>query len=295
VLENSVVQEIAGILAEPDLETKLVAAIRLCARADRIGAARRRSDEGDVPPGRSGAGPDSAREPRPGVEPPAAARPPGRPAGWTVVPPFSISDRPRLGSPRGRYLLLHSVAHIELSAVELALMAVADFPGEPAGYYRDMLRVAAEEVAHTRLLRHRLRAFGGDLGTDPVHLGLWETARRESTLIERLAVVPRILEARGLDVSGSLRERLLRTGDAESARILERIHDEEIGHVAAGTRWYRYVCDRAGIDPEAHFISVVRRFRAGWRGARIDREGRLAAGFTERELGILEGEREDPE
>jgi uncharacterized ferritin-like protein (DUF455 family) len=275
MLERSVTEEIQGILEEPDIETKLRLTTRLCADSAKLGAAGfRYAGSADVPLG--------------------PIRP-SRPESWNVVDPATIPDRPKLGDPRGRYRLLHSVANIELAAVELMLMAVADFPGEPREYYQAMLQVAREEVMHTRMLMRRLTQMGGEFGSEPVHLGLWETAVKWDDLPGRLGVVPRILEARGLDVSDRLRNQLAQAGDEESARVLERIYVEEIGHVSVGTIWYRAACDLRGLDPEQHFVELVHRFqprRAGPR--RIDREGRIAAGFTERELRALEG-RDDEE
>ena len=274
MLERSVVEEIRGILEEPDIETKLRRTTRLCSAAAKLGTAALRY-------------PGAADAPLGPVRP-------GRPATWDVVDPGEIRDRPRLGDPRGRFRLIHSVANIELAAVELMLMGVADFPGESREYYQAMLQVAREEVMHTRLLLRRLRQMGGEFGSEPVHLGLWNTAIRWNDLPGRLGVVPRILEARGLDVSGRLRDELGRAGDAESARILERIYVEEIGHVSVGTTWYRAACELRGLDPEQHFVELVHRFQPGRPGTRrIDREGRIAAGFTERELRALEGRDEE--
>lgn len=274
MLERSVVEEIRGILEERDLDAKLRRTTRLCADAARVGTA-------------------TVRYPGAADAPLGAVRP-GRPRDWQVVPPATIPDRPKLGDPRGRYQLLHAVANIELAAVELMLMAVADFPGEPREYYQAMLAVAREEVMHTRILARRLRQLGGGFGSEPVHLGLWETAVQWNDLPGRLGVVPRILEARGLDVSGRLRSELAAAGDAASAEVLERIYVEEIGHVGVGTTWYRAACELRGLDPEAHFVDLVHRFLPRRPGRRkIDREGRLAAGFTERELRALTGEDEE--
>ncbi|MCA9729277.1 MAG: DUF455 family protein, partial [Candidatus Eisenbacteria bacterium] len=181
MLDPAIVREIEDIVAEPDLDRKLRAAMQLTART-RDGGIGVAGTPGDAPP--------VSRRIRP-----------GRPADWRVLPPGELRDRPRLGSARGRYLLLHSVAHIELSAVELALLSSADFPEQPDAYHREILAIAREEVVHTRMLLQRLRELGGELGSDPVHLALFDTARDHQELPARLAVVPRILEARGLDVS----------------------------------------------------------------------------------------------
>lgn len=185
---------------------------------------------------------------------------------------------------------MHAVANIELAAVELALLTAGDFPWMEAEFHHDWLRVAAEEVEHFRLVRARLQRMGTDFGAEPIHVGLFQAVLEEPTLEGRLGVVPRILEARGLDVSASLRRKLRGAGDRESAEALERIYRDEIGHVAAGTRWFRRVCADSGVDPEVSFLALWERHRGVRRGrpGPIDREGRRAAGFSERELAALE-------
>ena len=263
MIEESIAQTIRGIVAEADVEAKLAAAAKLAASSELVHAGR---DSGD--------GPVRDR--------------PARPAEWTILPAMQVPERPDLRDPRGRRILVHAVAHIEISAIELALLSVADFPGQPREYYADMLRVAGEEVEHARMLIERLRALGGELGEEPVHLGLWETAQEYPGLVERLAVVPRILEAKGLDVSGKLRRKLRGAGDESSAVALDRVYFDEIGHVTLGTHWYREVCSRHGLDPEAHFVELAARFRSN-RPIPFDREGRIQAGFTEREMEAIAG------
>lgn len=271
MLERSVVQEIEGIVAERDLTRKFARTVALAATVERIGTGT------------------EFWEP----EVPASATVPGRPLGWVVLAPGEITERPSLSDARGRFLLLHSVGNIELSAVELALLTAADFPEEEASFHRDWIRVAAEEVQHARMIELRLRELGGELGAAPVHLGLWETARQYLTPAARLAVVPRILEARGLDVSARLRARLEQAGDSATAKVLERIYVDEIGHVGTGSRWFRTVSERSGQDPETHFLDLWRAYRGERKGRPepLDREGRLAAGFTVYELEVLGGTR----
>lgn len=263
MLELSVRDEIAGILSERDLETKLRAAERLTAARSKIAS---RVDSGDPLP---------------------VARP-GRPDHWRVVEPEQVPRRSGLGSAAGRFGLMHSVAHIELSAIELALMAVADFPDEPAAYHRDMLRVAADECRHTRMLMARLQSLGGELGDEPVHHGLYDTAVGFGGLLDRLAVVPRILEARGLDVSAGLRDRLAKAGDHGSAEDLAVIYRDEIGHVAVGSKWYRRAAARHGVDVRLHFARLLERFRPRRPGP-VDESGRRRAGFDEEEIALLRG------
>jgi len=254
---TSIAQQIVGVLAETDIETKLVCAERVCAARSRLVL----GDLGivDVP------------------------QLPGRPPSWTVQDNFKISRRPSLETLDGRRRLLHSVANIELSAVELALLAVVEFPDESLAYHEAMLGIAAEEVVHCRMVINRLRELDMEFGEEVVHLELWKTAREHAGIVERLAVVPRILEARGLDVSGRLRRQIRGAGDEQTALVLDRIYADEVGHVAVGTYWYRQACSRRGLDSEQHFLAMLERFRPG-RPTPVDREGRIAAGFTEREI-----------
>lgn len=264
MLESAAYEEIAAILEEPNIARKLAAAARLTARADTIGLEGRDA----------------------GARAPLSPRVPARPAEWQVGGAFDQPARPSTSSPRGRYLLMHSVANIELSAVELALLTAADFDGFPVEYYRDWLRVAGEEVLHALEVQERLREMGGEFGDAPIHRALWETASAYPDPIERLGVVPRILEARGLDVSDRLRTQLRSAGDSQSANLLELIYRDEIGHVATGSRWFAWTCRAHGLDPEDRFLELWRDFsrERGGRPPILDREGRLAAGFSEREL-----------
>ncbi len=258
---TGIAAEIGAVLAEPEIARKLALAAELCAA--HVG---------------------SAVDPH--FEMGAPIRP-ARPASFVITGSLATRRRPDLRDPRGRRSLVHAVAHIELCAVELALMAVADFPGEETAYYRDMLRIAAEETEHARLLLARLHALGGELGEEPVHLGLFETAARFPDLPDRLAVVPRILEAKGLDVSALLRVQLRAAGDADSAAALDRVYFDEIGHVAIGTRWHRVACQRRGLDPQHHFLAIARPFKSRRAALTLDLEGRRRAGFTEHELAEL--------
>ncbi|MBK8230217.1 MAG: ferritin-like domain-containing protein [Candidatus Eisenbacteria bacterium] len=267
MLERSIRDEIHGLLLEPDLERKLAWAEALTAQAQAIGDAA--------------AGPSDPT--------PLRQISPSRPADFVVLPPHAVPERGTLHTPEGRYRLMHAVCNIEFSAIELALVTAADHPAQPAAFHRDWFRVAGEEVRHARLVMGRLEALGGRFGSEPIHLGLWESAAPYGALEERLAVVPRILEARGLDVSARLRTTLRAAGDPESADLLELIYRDEIGHVGTGSTWFRAACADQGVEPEARFLELYARFRAerGGRPAPLDREGRLRAGFSERELQAL--------
>jgi uncharacterized ferritin-like protein (DUF455 family) len=191
---------------------------------------------------------------------------PGRPKRPLLQPPREMKRRRNFGSPAGRIALLHALAHIELNAVDLAWDIVARFSGEPLPreFFADWVGVAAEEAEHFALLDARLRALGAAYGDLPAHDGLWEAASVTAhDLIARLAVVPLVLEARGLDVTPEMMRRLERAGDNDSAAILERIYADEIGHVAVGARWFDQLCRERGLDPTATFHNRVDRYFTG--------------------------------
>jgi uncharacterized ferritin-like protein (DUF455 family) len=212
---------------------------------------------------------------------------PGRPVRPRLVPAREVPAR-GMGSVEGRAALVHAIAHIELNAVDLAWDAVYRFRDLPRAYYDDWVRVAAEEAVHFGLLRQHLGRLGYEYGDFEAHNGLWEMARRTADdPLARMALVPRVLEARGLDVTPGLRERLREHGDARAAAILTTILQDEVGHVAAGSRWFRFLCDLRGVAAAPTFRSLVaRHFPTGLRGP-FNRPARLAAGFTEEELATL--------
>jgi len=226
--------------------------------------------------------------PRPDAPPPAPVPAPGRPARPRLVPPRAVPRRGP-GTPAGRVALIHALAHIEFNAINLALDAVYRFRGLPPAFYADWLRVAREEVEHFALLRGRLQALGSDYGALDAHDGLWQAAvATADDLLARMAVVHRGLEARGLDVTPGMIRRLREAGDAETAAVLERILRDEVGHVAAGTRWFRHACAARGVEPEAAFTAFARTRLRGMVKGRLHAEARRAAGFTEHELAALE-------
>lgn len=191
---------------------------------------------------------------------------PGRPARPVLVPPKATGKR-SLHTLAGRIAMLHALAHIELNAVDLALDIVARFASEPVphSFFDGWMRVAFEEAKHFRMVRDRLRALGADYGDMPAHDGLWQAAHStRNDLTARLAVVPLILEARGLDVTPSLQDKMRETGDIESADVLKVIYEDEKGHVAVGAKWFRFLCARERKDPVATFKALV---RANFRGA----------------------------
>jgi uncharacterized ferritin-like protein (DUF455 family) len=213
------------------------------------------------------------------VIPPARPARPERPA---LLPPRDMPKRRNFGSSAGRVALLHALAHIELNAVDLAwdLVARFDDAGLPRAFYGDWLGVAAEEAEHFALLSARLAVLGSVYGALPAHDGLWEAAAATAhDLVARLAIVPLVLEARGLDVTPEMICRLERAGDPESAAILGRIYRDEIGHVAVGVRWFHRLCEERGLDPEAAFHDRVRRYFTGALKPPFNRNARDRAGF----------------
>lgn len=213
---------------------------------------------------------------------------PGRPPRPELVAPRDLRRR-ALGSVAGRAALLHALAHIEFNAVNLAWDAVCRFGGLPEAYYRDWARVADEEATHFRLLRARLRALGHDYGDFPAHDGLWEMAlKTRDDVLLRMALVPRVLEARGLDVTPGMIERLREAGDTDSVEVLNIILRDEIGHVAIGTRWFRHACAQRGLEPEATFAALLGEHMRGRIRGPFHREAREQAGFSAVELDGLE-------
>jgi uncharacterized ferritin-like protein (DUF455 family) len=213
---------------------------------------------------------------------------PGRPPRPQLVDPSQVPRR-RLGSAEGRAALVHAVAHIEFNAINLALDAVYRFRGMPDAYYGDWLSVAFDEARHFRLLQDRLRAMGSAYGEFPAHNGLWEMAEKTAdSCLVRMALVPRVLEARGLDVTPGMIGRLEGAGDNETVRVLRVILEEEVRHVAIGTRWFHYCCDKLNLEPEATFLTLLEtRYGGSVRGP-FNLEARYQAGFSAEEMRALE-------
>lgn len=213
---------------------------------------------------------------------------PGRPQRPQLVAPRDLPRR-RMGSRQGRVSLLHALAHIEFNAINLAWDAIYRFRGLPAGYYRDWTRVAGEEAGHFQLLCGRLAAFGSYYGELDAHDGLWEMAVRTAhDPLVRMALVPRVLEARGLDVTPGIIKKVQEAGDAETVQVLEIILRDEIGHVEIGTRWFRYLCEERRVDPDTTFSGLVRQYMKGKVKQPFHYEARQQAGFNEREMTSLE-------
>jgi uncharacterized ferritin-like protein (DUF455 family) len=215
---------------------------------------------------------------------------PGRPERPLRVAATEVEKRSPF-TPEGRAALIHSICHIEFNAINLALDAAWRFDGMPEAYYRDWLRVADEEALHFTLLQELLRGMGWRYGDFTGHDGLWtmcEKTRRD--VLARMALVPRTLEARGLDATPLIQAKLRRVNTPDAIRaceILDIILRDEIGHVAIGNRWYRWLCEREGLDPIAHYRVLYRRHEAPRLRAPFNLEARARAGFTQEELDAL--------
>lgn len=215
---------------------------------------------------------------------------PGRPARPELIDPARVPRR-RLGSEAGRAALVHAVAHIEFNAINLALDAAYRFRGMPRDYYLDWLSVAVDEARHFRLLQRRLNEMGHAYGDFPAHNGLWEMARKTAvSCLARMALVPRVLEARGLDVTPGMIQRLEKAGDEATVAALRVILAEEVRHVAIGTRWFRFCCEREGVAPLETFESLLRRYYGRGLKGPFNLEARYEAGFSEAEMRMLTGE-----
>jgi uncharacterized ferritin-like protein (DUF455 family) len=211
----------------------------------------------------------------------------GRPDKPRLVAPRDLPRR-GLASAEGRAALIHAVAHIEFNAINLAWDAVSRFRGMPGDYYRDWVGVAVDEARHFKMLSARLAELGYAYGDFDAHDGLWEMAvKTADSCLARMALVPRVLEARGLDVTPGMIVRLRAAGDETTASILEVILREEVAHVAAGSRWFVWCCEHEGVDPRTTFETLIRTHLRGALRGPFNMEARLRAGFTAAELAHL--------
>ena len=206
---------------------------------------------------------------------------PARPARPKLAPPQAVPRR-GIATVKGRTALLHALAHIELNAIDLAWDLIARATGTdlPRAFYDDWVSVAVEEAGHFALLAERLAALGAAYGDLPAHDGLWQAAEdTKHDLLARLAVVPLVLEARGLDVTPGMIERLTAVGDRESVAVLEVIYRDEIGHVAIGKHWFDWLCARDARDPSATWQALVRQYFKGRLKPPFNEAARAAAGL----------------
>ena len=215
---------------------------------------------------------------------------PGRPAQPALIPPMQVPHRSPF-TPEGLAALVHAICHIEFNAINLALDAVWRFEGMPDAFYRDWLRVADEEATHFTLLHEHLQTLGHRYGDFPAHDGLWAMCiKTQDDVTARMALVPRTLEARGLDATPRSQARLRKVNTPHALRavdILDIILRDEIGHVAVGNRWYGWLCAQQGIEPIAHYRLLARQHAAPRLKPPFNASARLAAGFTTAELDEL--------
>ena len=212
---------------------------------------------------------------------------PGRPARPVLVHPSQLKTRAP-GTLDGRASLIHALAHIEANAVNLALDLLWRFDGMPERFYLDWLQVAREEALHFQLLDQHLNDMGFTYGDFPAHDGLWEMAERtQDDLLARLALVPRTLEARGLDATPTIKNKLISVGDRQGADILDIILRDEIGHVAIGNHWYRHLCTFRGLDHISTYATLSKMYGAKALKGPFNLAARRAAGFDEVELALL--------
>jgi uncharacterized ferritin-like protein (DUF455 family) len=213
---------------------------------------------------------------------------PGRPLHPTLVDPREVPRR-TLASEQGRLVMLHSFAHIEFNAINLALDAASRFREMPDEFVRDWLQVAAEEAHHFRLVNDYLIEQGSSYGAYNAHNGLWDmVCKTRHDVLHRMALVPRVMEARGLDVTPGLMKKFNQVGDQRTVEILQVIYQEEIGHVAIGNRWYQYCCAQRGVDARETFAALIDQYIASRLRGPFNHQARIQAGFEEDELNQLE-------
>ena len=222
---------------------------------------------------------------------PADVQLPGHPPRPELLHHSAVARR-AVSTPEGRVILMHAIAHIEFNAINLALDAIWRFDGMPAQYYLDWLQVASEEGKHFLLIRNWLQAQGHDYGDFPAHQGLWTMCEKtKDDITARMALVPRTLEARGLDATPQLQAKLRQVGTPDALAavcILDIILREEIGHVAIGNHWFRLLCQVHNLDPQAHYTVLTSKYDAPRARPPFNIKAREAAGFSAQEIAWLE-------
>lgn len=215
---------------------------------------------------------------------------PGRPEKPLLVSPKELPKR-KLGSKEGQIALMHSIAHIEFNAINLALDAAYRFQDMPIAFYEDWIGVAGEESYHFQIVREHLDHLGADYGDLPGHNGLWMTTHEtDHDPLVRMALVPRTLEARGLDVTPPMMKKLRAIGDKRGVEILKILLRDEIGHVAVGTRWFRYLCEQRDLVPFKAFTAIIDEYFHGDLRGPFNFEAREQAGFCDQEIEWLKGQ-----
>lgn len=212
---------------------------------------------------------------------------PGRPIKPKLVLPRKLPKR-SLNTESGRAAFIHAITHIEFNAINLALDAIYRFQNLPQQYYLDWLKVANEEAQHFTMLRNRLIQLGCDYGDFDAHNGLWEMAVKTSEdVMVRMALIPRVLEARGLDVTPTMISKFEKLGDMQTASILKIIFEQEIEHVAVGSHWFRYACEQKELEPDQTFKELLQLHFSGELRGPFEIDARLSAGFSNKEIEAL--------
>ena len=212
----------------------------------------------------------------------------GQPDKPLLVDPKQVKPR-KMATTEGYAALLHAVAHIEFNAINLALDAAYRFRGIAPEFQLDWLRVAAEEAQHFCLMRERLQAHGYDYGDFEAHNYLWDMAYKTAyDPLLRMALVPRVLEARGLDVTPAMRAKIEQKGDAETCKVLDIIYRDEVGHVKVGNDWYHHLCQQRGLDALDLFKQLIQRYDLFLFRGHLNIEARERAGFSAFELSLLQ-------
>ncbi len=218
---------------------------------------------------------------------------PGRPLKPELVAPEQLPKR-GMGSLQGRIILMHAIAHIEFNAINLAWDAVYRFRNFPPEYYSDWIRVASEEAQHFSMINNYLNKHNCHYGDYPAHDGLWIMAHKTAhDPLIRMALIPRVFEAKGLDVTPDMIKRFAQHNASDAAKILQTIYKEEIGHVDIGSKWFRYLCRQNNISPDQTFQKILEEYQAVIGKNRLNknnlnREARLQAGFSESEISMIE-------
>ena len=212
---------------------------------------------------------------------------PGRPIKPELVPPLDVPKR-KMDTVEGRASLLHSLAHIEFNAINLALDAIWRFSDMPTQYYEDWLRVAKEEAYHFSLVNEYMQSVGYTYGDFEAHNSLWEMVERTvDSVIARMALVPRTMEARGLDAVPMIRDRFKQVKEEKAVEILDIILRDEIGHVAIGNHWFGFLCKQSNLSPISAYRDLAKTYRAPKLRGPFNIEARRQAGFTDEELDLL--------
>ena len=209
---------------------------------------------------------------------------PGRPDKPELVAPKYVKKR-GISTETGRINLMHAIAHIEFNAINLALDAAYRFRKQPKQYYSDWLKVADDEARHFQMVCDYLQQHGCSYGDYPAHNGLWDMAiQTQHDIIARMALVPRVLEARGLDVTPAMIKKLINAGDHQAAEILTVIYNDEITHVEVGSRWFKHQCKLNNLPVENTFEQLVEHFLHGTLRGPFNYEARIQAGFSDQEM-----------